>query len=120
MPTISGHTTAIRASDVIGMDLYDTSGEKIGKVEDVVLDKTTNRTMFAVVSIGGAVTTSDNCYPMPWSLLEYAEAKRGYVVPYTKDQLAKGPSESMSALTKNDGAGPRDAAYGHYKIARDW
>lgn len=120
MPTASGHTTAIRASEVIGIDVYDTSGENIGKVVDVMLDKTSNRTMFAVVSIGGAVTTSDNYYPLPWSILDYAEAKGGYVVPYTKDQLVKGPADSMSALTKNDGAGPRTAAYSHYKINRDW
>ena len=120
MPTASGHTTAIRASEVIGADVYAPSGDKIGKVEDIILDKTSNRTMFAVVSCGGAVTTSDNFYPLPWSLLEYNEEARGYVVPYTQEQLAKGPTNSMSVLTKNDGAAPRNAAHSHYKIAKDW
>ena len=120
MPTATGHTTAIRASAVIGADVYTPSGEKIGKVEDIILDKTTNRTMFAVVSCGGAVTTSDDYYPLPWSLLDYKEETAGYVVPFTKDQLVKGPSVSMSALTKNDGAAPRNATYGHYKIVKDW
>ena len=42
MPTATGHTTAIRASRVIGTDVKDTEGEVIGKVEDLILDKTEN------------------------------------------------------------------------------
>ena len=55
MPTATGNTSAIRASEVIGADLYNSTGEKIGKIEDIILEKTSNRTMFAVVSVGGAV-----------------------------------------------------------------
>ena len=104
MPTATGHTTAIRASKVIKTDVYNASGDKIGKVEDVILDKTSNRIMFAVVSVGGFVTTSDNYHPLPWAALKYNEESGGYVVPYTKDQLAKLEANSMAELTRNDGA----------------
>jgi sporulation protein YlmC with PRC-barrel domain len=49
MPTATGHTTAIRAKKVIGTAVKDTSGDKIGTVEDLVLDKQTNTILFAVV-----------------------------------------------------------------------
>ena len=39
MPTPSGHTRAIAASRVTGTSVYNRSGEKIGHVEDIVLDK---------------------------------------------------------------------------------
>ena len=120
MPTASGHTTAIRASAVIGADVYDTSGQKLGKVEEIILDKTINRTMFVIVSAGGAVTTSDNYYPLPWSMLDYDKEKGGYVVPLTKVQLADGPADSISHLIENGGVAPRDAAYSHYKVEKDW
>ena len=120
MTTETGHTIAIRAMEVIGTDVYDASGEKIGKVEDVMLDKMTSRIMFAVVSVGGAVTTSNNFFPMPWSVLDYQEQKAGYVVAQSRDHNSKGPSDTISALTKNDGAGPRKAAYDHYQVAKDW
>src|SRR5262245_43951155 len=45
MPTASGHTTAIRAKKVIGTSVKDTSGKKIGEIEDVVLDKQSNNIM---------------------------------------------------------------------------
>ena len=34
MTTPSGHTSAIRASKVIGSNVFNTTGEKIGKVEE--------------------------------------------------------------------------------------
>jgi sporulation protein YlmC with PRC-barrel domain len=42
MVTTTGHTSAIRATKVIGTNVYNPSGDKIGKVEDVVLDKSSN------------------------------------------------------------------------------
>ena len=46
MTTVTGHTKAIPASRVKGTSVYSTSGDKIGSVEDVMLDKTTNNIMF--------------------------------------------------------------------------
>ena len=55
MTTSSGHTSAILASRVKGTAVYDGSGDKIGTVEDVVLDKTSNRIMFAALGFGGVL-----------------------------------------------------------------
>ncbi len=120
MPAATEYTSVIRASEVIGADLYNSTGEKIGKIEDIILEKTRNRTMFAVVSVGGAVTTSDNCYAMPWSVLAYKEESGGYVAPCTKDQIAKGPVVSMISLTSNDSEASRSSAYRHYRVIKDW
>ena len=53
MPTETGHTTAICASKVIGTAVKSPEGDKIGKIEDIVLDKTTNDILFAIVGFGG-------------------------------------------------------------------
>ncbi|MER8753899.1 PRC-barrel domain-containing protein, partial [Mesorhizobium sp. M1050] len=53
MPTPSGHTDAIRASRVIGTTVYNTAGKEIGTIDDVMLEKTANGIMFAVISFGG-------------------------------------------------------------------
>ena len=53
MPTSSGHTTAILASKVKGTSVYNTGGDKIGHVEDVVLDKKSDQIMFAALGFGG-------------------------------------------------------------------
>ncbi len=120
MPTTTGHTTAIRASKVIGSDVMSPSGDKIGKVEDVVLDKTTNDIMFAIVGFGGFLGMNEKYHPMPWSMLDYAKDSDGYVVSATKEQLERAPADSMDELTKNDGHGLREQAYTYYNQPRYW
>ena len=37
MTTATGHTSAIRAKEVIGTNVKDRAGQKIGQIEDIVL-----------------------------------------------------------------------------------
>ncbi len=122
MTTSSGHTTAILASKVKGTSVYNNAGDKIGTVEDVVLDKTTNQIMFAALGFGGVLGMGEKYYPVPWSMLNYDENKGGYVVPLNKDTLDKAPAYDLKDLTKHDGSvgGIRQTTYDYYKIDRDW
>ena len=65
MPTATGHTTAIRAKKVLGTKVTDTTGNKIGHIEDVILDKGTNSILFAVVSFGGFLGMGEKYHPLP-------------------------------------------------------
>ncbi len=116
----SGHTKAICASKVIGTSVYASNGDKIGKVEDVMLDKTTNKIMFGVVSFGGFLGMGEKFHPIPWANLTYDENQDGYVVPFSKEQLERAPAHSIDELVAADGAAARDASYSYYKTDRDW
>lgn len=96
MPSETGRTTSILASEVIGKDVYNASGEKIGTVGDILLE-TIGKEIMAVVRFGGAVTTADDSYPLPISVLEYSDDICGYFVPFTKEQIASGAA-SHSAV----------------------
>ena len=120
MATASGHTTAIRASRVIGTDVRDTQGKLLGKIEDVVLDKLDNAVMFAVVGFGGVLGIGEKYHPLPWSVLDYDEQQNAYVVPYTEEQLKAAPHDSISELTRDDGAAVRDSAYDYYQVPKYW
>lgn len=120
MPTTSGHTTAIRAKKVIGTSVKDTTGDKIGTVDDLVLDKTTNTILFAVVSFGGVLGMNEKYHPLPWSVLNYDEDEDAYVVPYTKDELKAAPADTIDQLTANDGVPYRDQSYAFYRAEQYW
>lgn len=119
MPTQSGHTTAIRAKTVIGSKVRDTQGDTIGKVEDIVLDKTNNSIMFAVVGFGGVLGVGEKFHPIPWSALDYNPSEEAYVVNYSKDQLTAAPAATIDELVRDDGGYP-SRAYDHYGTERDW
>src|SRR4249919_2748756 len=101
MTTASGHTSAILASKVKGTNVYNTAGDKIGHVEDIVLDKKSDTIMFAALGFGGVLGMGEKYAPVPWSLLDYSPDKGGYVVPMSEDMLKK--AYSLSDLTKGDG-----------------
>jgi sporulation protein YlmC with PRC-barrel domain len=104
MPTASGHTEVIRAKKVIGTSVKNSAGQKIGQVEDIVLDKLSNNIVYAVVGFGGFLGMNEKFHPVPWSSLDYEEEGAAYVVPFTKEQLQAAPADSLEQLTRADGA----------------
>jgi sporulation protein YlmC with PRC-barrel domain len=120
MTTSSGHTSAIRVSKVLGTNVRDPAGQKIGEVEDVILDKESNHIMFAVLSFGGFLGMAEKYHPLPWTSLDYDERQNAYVVNFTKEQLKAAPVGSVEELTQNDGLNYRDRTYAYYKADRYW
>jgi len=120
MTTPSGHTSAIGATKVLGTVVKDLSGNRIGQIEDIVLDKQSNSVMYAVVGFGGFLGVSEKYHPLPWSALDYRPENDAYVVPYTKDQLKQAPADSLEALTKGDGTAFRSQSYKYYNVPTDW
>ncbi len=115
MSTAAGHTRAIQASRVTGTKVYNTSGEAIGHIEDIVLDKLSDRILFAVVGFAGILGIGEKYHPIPWSSLDFQKEKEGYVVPYTKELLERAPVYELSELTKNDGQ-IRESAFAYYDV----
>ncbi len=120
MTTASGHTSAIRAKKVMGTTVKDTSGRKIGEIEDVMLDKQSNAILFAVVGFGGFLGMAEKYHPIPWAALNYREGENAYVVSYTKEQLQGAPAGSIDELTRDDGLDLRARTYTYYKETPYW
>jgi sporulation protein YlmC with PRC-barrel domain len=122
MTTASGHTSAILASKVKGTSVYNAGGEKIGHVEDVVLDKQSDRIMFAALGFGGVLGMGEKYAPVPWSVLTYSVDKGGYVVPMSEQQIKSAPAYDLKELVRGDGefGKIRETSYDYYKVQRDW
>jgi sporulation protein YlmC with PRC-barrel domain len=120
MTTATGHTNAILASRVAGTKVRDISGESVGEIKDIVLDKTSNNIMFAVVSFGGVLGIGEKFHPLPWNELNYDPSLKSYVVSQTREQLEAAPSDSLEELTAYDGMVYRDRAFDYYKTPRYW
>jgi len=118
MTTASGHTQVIRAKKVIGTSVKNSAGEKIGQVEDIMLDKLSNNIVYAVVGFGGFLGMNEKYHPVPWSALDYVESEDSYVVPFTMDELKAAPADSLEKLTRAEGAAAYSAsAKSYYKVS---
>ena len=111
---------AIRAKTVIGTSVKDTTGTKIGHVEDIVLDKLSNNIVFAIVGFGGFLGMGEKYHPIPWSSLKYDDREGGYIVNFSKEQLEAAPADSIDALVANNALAYRDRTYDYYKAPHYW
>ena len=89
-PTASDHSL-IASDKVEGTAVYGADQNKIGSIEHVMIDKTSGKVAYVVVSFGGFLGMGDDHYPLPWSTLKYDTNLGGYRVNLTKDQLDRAP-----------------------------
>src|SRR5450432_1344767 len=63
--------TLIAAEKVNGTSVYNPAGEKLGSVDDIMLDKVSGRAIYAVMSFGGFLGVDKKHHPLPCSTLKY-------------------------------------------------
>ncbi|MCQ4158443.1 PRC-barrel domain-containing protein [Roseomonas sp. GC11] len=94
--TFSPAPSPLIASDrVQGTAVYDPSGNRLGRIETLMLDKVAGTVEYAVLSFGGFLGLGSSHYPLPWNRLRYDTGLGGYVVDVTETQLATAPSFSQ-------------------------
>jgi sporulation protein YlmC with PRC-barrel domain len=90
-------TTDITDIDVISSDrvegtsVYNNAGQKLGSIDDLMIDKRSGQVRYAVLEFGGFLGIGTDRYPIPWSMLKYDPIKNGYLAPLDKARLEKAP-----------------------------
>ncbi|MGL4964037.1 MAG: PRC-barrel domain-containing protein [Inquilinus sp.] len=84
-------TTLISGEKVSGTNVYNTAGDSLGEVHDVMIDKMSGRVAYAVMSFGGFLGMGQKYHPLPWSSLTYDADRGGYVVNLSREQLEGAP-----------------------------
>ena len=118
--TASDETTSLIGSDKVeGTAVYGADGQKIGKIERVMLDKVSGKVAYAVLSFGGFMGMGEEYYPVPWSTLKYDTSLGGYRVNLTKGQLEKAPKYSSSTGWNWNRENDR-RVYDYYRASPYW
>jgi hypothetical protein len=89
--------TLIAADKVKGTDVYNLTGDKLGSVDDIMIDKVSGRAIYAVMSFGGFLGMGESYHPLPWATLKYDAQKGGYVVNLDKKKLEGAPNYDRSS-----------------------
>jgi hypothetical protein len=108
------------ASDrVQGASVRRPDGEKIGKIERLMLDKMSGKVAYVVMSFGGLLGVGERYYTLPWAKLDFDEKLAAYVLDVTKAQLQSAPvlnSEGEAGLDR----GTERALHEHYDTDPYW
>ncbi|HVO00860.1 MAG TPA: PRC-barrel domain-containing protein [Candidatus Cybelea sp.] len=85
----------VRADQMIGMNVYNAQGEKIGTVHDILLDKDGKATG-VVLSIGGVLGIGAKSVGLTWKEIDMKPDQQAVQVSYTKEQLEAAPDFKTS------------------------
>ena len=120
MPNPSNSGTLIYAGAIRGTPVYNTGGEALGSVEDVLVDTETGRIAYALMSFGGFLGIGERTHPVPWAMLKYDRDRKGYVVPLTKAMLVDAPTYGSGDAPRWGERAYEERIHDYYKTDRYW
>ena len=80
-----------RASKIIGTNVKNPDGDKLGDIKELVLDPESGQVVYVVVSFGGILGVGDKLFALPWKALHWTRDKQYYVLDVDKSTLKKAP-----------------------------
>jgi sporulation protein YlmC with PRC-barrel domain len=106
----------ISADRVRGAPVFDTLGEKLGHIEDVMLQKVSGRVAYAIMASGGFLGAGERRHPLPWSMLTFDGDKNGYVIPITRHQVESAPALSPDDIDTDADSAWAEAIHAHHGL----
>lgn len=85
--------TLVPSDRVEGIAVYGRTGEKLGTIERLMLEKTTGAVAYAVVRHSGGFFSTMHHYPVLWNTLKYNPQRRVYEADLTLAEMQSGASE---------------------------
>ena len=79
------------AKTLIGDSVVNNAGDDLGKIEAIMLDVTTGRIAYAVLSFGGFLGMGNKLFAIPWSALTLDADEQCFILNVAKDVLDGAP-----------------------------
>lgn len=121
-PTMSAKETSrlISSEKVTGSTVENTNGDKLGHIEEIMIDKISGRVGYAVLNYGSFLGMGGKLFALPWDTLKYDTARDAYVIGIPEEQLKNAPS--FDSATWPDMGDPTwgKSIHDYYGSRADW
>jgi len=87
--TVETHPNVLSTTAVIGDSVVNRTGEKLGKIEELMLDLEKGRVAYAVLSFQGM---GDKLFAVPFEALKLDATREHFTLDINKDKLKNAPS----------------------------
>ncbi|MFN0059492.1 MAG: PRC-barrel domain-containing protein [Planctomycetota bacterium] len=76
-----------KATDLMGAKVMNKADEKLGQIEDIIVDGDSGRILFGVLSFGGFLGVGDKLFALPWSALRLSGDGKVFALDVDKETL---------------------------------
>lgn len=87
----SGPVTLLSADTITGDEVRNMQDEKLGKIQDIMLDVTNGKIRYAVLSSGGFLGMGDNLFAVPWRALKQDKENKHFLLDIDVERIKKAP-----------------------------
>src|SRR5450755_2386602 len=81
----------LAASTLTGDSVQNSSGEDLGKVDEIMIDIASGNVAYAVLSFGGILGMGNKLFAVPWSALKVDEDEKCFILDVNKETLEGAP-----------------------------
>jgi len=110
-------SSMVSSSDVNGTAVYSPTGDHLGQIDHLMIDKNSGQIAYAVMTFGGFLGIGSEEHPLPWKKLTYSGEMGGFVTDVTQDQLVGAPERSDGWFDDRNYA---QRSYDYYGVSPYW
>lgn len=83
--------TLMSANTITGDEVCNLQDEKLGKIQDVMLDMTNGKIRYAVLASGGFLGIGDRLFAVPWKALKQDKENNRFMLDVDVERLKNAP-----------------------------
>jgi sporulation protein YlmC with PRC-barrel domain len=109
----------LKASTIIGLPVRNESGERLGKVQDLIVSMASHSVPFAIVEYGGALGVGATHVAVPLPDLKWSSESKQLILTTTKEQFESAsttPTGEWAGIASDDCLKNADRFYGQPSI----
>ena len=108
------------ASSLARDEVRNRAGEKLGTVDEIMIDVPTGQVAYAVLSFGGFLGMGDKLFAIPWSSLTLDEDEKCFILDMDKSRLENAPGFDKNHWPDMADPGWGAGIYRHYGVRPYW
>jgi len=119
--TSASQSHSLSASDrVEGTPVRRSSGEKIGTIERLMIDKLSGNVAYAVLSFGGFLGMGQKHLPIPWARLTYDRTLGAYQLDLSEEELKRAPFYAADQEFDGGARSREIEIHNYYRVPPYW
>ncbi len=89
---------ALRLSDLLNYEVHNATGDKLGSIEDIMIDWRSDRLAYPILSFGGFLGLGDKWFPIPLGAVTLDAAQQRFIFDVDEARLEQAPGFSPNEL----------------------
>lgn len=106
----------LSATTMIGDDVVNAEGESLGKIEEIMIDRSAGHVAYAVLSFGGFLGMGDKLFAVPWSALALDADEHAFRLDVDKERLKDAPGFDKDNWPRRPDSTFLDEVYTFYGV----